>query len=103
MSDKVPSPIWQALDNLCTVVERDVDSVANALHAADQQMAGGKGDVWVGSAAVTWATDLSGNARATSTKTRAFAAYLKKERDGHPKEVTPAEADAERRQLAMPS
>ncbi|MEW1860770.1 MULTISPECIES: hypothetical protein [unclassified Streptomyces] len=103
MSDKVPSPMWQALNTLYTVVERDLDSVANALHAADQQMAGGKGDVWVGAAAVTWATDLSGNARGTSTKTRAFAAYVKKERDGHPKEVTQAEADAERRQLALPA
>ena len=103
MSDKVPSPMWQALNTLHTAIQRDLDTVANALHGADKQMAGGKGGVWVGATAVTWATDLSGNARDNATKTRAFAAYVKNELDSHPKEVTQAEADAERRQLALPA
>jgi hypothetical protein len=100
MSDKVSSPMWQALNQLHTAVQRDLDSVAKALHDADKRMAGGKGGVWVGPTARTWGSDLAGAANDLSRQATGFAAYVQRELASHPKEVTQAEADTERRILA---
>lgn len=100
MADKVPSPMWQALNQLHIAVQRDLDTVAKALHDADKRMAGGKGEVWVGPTARQWGSDLAGAANDVSRQATGFAAYVHRELAGHPKEVTQAEADTERRILA---
>lgn len=100
MSDKVLSPVWQALNDLHRDVQRNLHTVATALQDADRRMAGGKGDVWVGPAAVRWGGDLSGAAQDVSRKAHAFAEYVERELSRRPREVTRAEADTERRMLA---
>lgn len=97
---KVPSPVWQELDNLYQEVSRDIATVADALKAADTQMAGGKGDTWVGPNARTWGNDLHGANADLSKQAHEFLADVKSRRAAHPKEVTEAEADSERRFLA---
>ncbi|SEG73065.1 hypothetical protein SAMN05216223_10967 [Actinacidiphila yanglinensis] len=97
---KVPSPMWQALSDLNTEVQKDLATVNGSLKDADKRMAGGKGAVWVGPTARTWAADLTGAANDVTTQANAFAAYVSSELAAHPKEVTQAEADSERRVLS---
>ncbi|MFJ9540553.1 hypothetical protein ACIRPX_25215 [Streptomyces sp. NPDC101225] len=97
---KVPSPIWQELDKLHQAVAKDIAAVAYALKHADKQMAGGKGDVWVGPNARAWGSDLHGAHTDLSKQAHEFLAEVKGQRAAHPKEVTQAEADSERRFLA---
>jgi hypothetical protein len=99
VSDKVLSPVWQALSQLHADVSRDLDLVVGALGDADRRMAGGQGDVWVGDAAVRWGTDLAGAARDAARRARAFEAYVRRELAGRAREVTAAQADNEMRQL----
>jgi hypothetical protein len=100
MADKVPSPMWQALNNLYTNVQQNLSPVTDSLRDADKRMAGGHGEVWVGPQARTWATDLSGAAGDITRQANAFLDYVRRELAGHPKEVTLAEADTERRLLS---
>ena len=100
MADKVPSPMWQALNALHIDVQQHVDTVGGSLKDADKRMAGGKGDVWVGPTARAWGSDLAGAANDISRQATDFAAYVHREWASHPKEVTQAEADTERRILA---
>ncbi|MFJ2956147.1 hypothetical protein [Streptomyces sp. NPDC087270] len=101
MADKkVPSPMWQALSDLHTEVQKDLATVNGSLKDADKRMAGGKGDVWVGATARAWARDLTGAANDVTTQANGFAEYVSRELAAHPKEVTQAEADSERRVLA---
>ena len=97
---KVPSPVWQELDKLYQEVSRDIATVADALKTADKQMAGGKGNVWVGPNARIWGSDLHGVNTDLSKQAQEFLADVKSRRASHPKEVTQAEADSERRFLA---
>jgi hypothetical protein len=97
---KVPSPIWQELDNLYQEVSKDIAAVADALKTADKQMAGGKGDVWVGPNARAWGSDLHGAHADLSKQAHDFLDDVRNKRASHPKEVTQAEADTERRFLA---
>ncbi|WP_328331778.1 MULTISPECIES: hypothetical protein [unclassified Streptomyces] len=97
---KVPSPIWQELDALCKEVSNDIASVADALKAADKQMASGQGEVWVGKNARAWGSDLHGANTDLSKQAHDFLADVQRQRASHPKEVTEAEADTERRILA---
>ncbi|BBA96065.1 hypothetical protein RVR_1193 [Actinacidiphila reveromycinica] len=100
MTDKVASPMWQALNDLHTEVQKDLADVQASLKDADKRMAGGKGDVWVGATARGWAKDLTGAASDIVTQANGFAEYVSRELAAHPKEVTPAVADTERRVLA---
>lgn len=100
MADKVPSPMWQALSDLNTEVQKDLATVNGSLKDADNRMAGGKGEVWVGPTARTWASDLTGAANDITTQANAFAEYVSRELASHPKEVTQAKADSERRVLS---
>lgn len=97
---KVPSPIWQELDKLYQEVSKDISAVADALKTADKQMAGGKGSVWVGPNARAWGSDLHGAHTDLSKQAHEFLADVKSQRASHPKEVTQAQADSERRFLA---
>ncbi|WP_406348882.1 hypothetical protein OHB10_20040 [Streptomyces sp. NBC_01597] len=97
---KVPSPIWQELDKLHQEVSKGIAAVADALKTADKQMAGGKGNVWVGPNARTWGSDLHGANTDLSKQAHDFLAEVTRQRASHPKEVTQAEADSERRFLA---
>ncbi|MEV5847934.1 hypothetical protein AB0M32_38825 [Streptomyces sp. NPDC051985] len=100
MTDKVPSPVWQELDALYQEVSKDITAVADTLKHADQQMAGGKGNVWVGPNARNWGSDLHGANTDLSKQAHEFLADVASQRASHPKEVTQAEADSERRFLA---
>jgi hypothetical protein len=100
MADKVPSPVWQELDKLFQEVSKDIAAVADALKSADDRMASGEGDVWVGPNARTWGSDLHGAQTDLSRQAYAFLADVESRRASHPKEVTKAEADSERRFLA---
>ena len=97
---KVPSPVWQELDKLYQEVSKDIATVADALKTADKQMAGGKGNVWVGPNARAWGSDLHGANADLSKQAHDFLADVTRQRASHPKEVTQAEADTERRFLA---
>ncbi|WP_328536511.1 hypothetical protein [Streptomyces sp. NBC_00344] len=97
---KVPSPVWQELDKLYTEVSKDIAAVADALKSADRQMAGGKGNVWVGPNARTWGSDLHGANSDLSKQANDFLADVRSQRASHPKEVTEAVANSERRFLA---
>jgi hypothetical protein len=97
---KVPSPIWQELDKLYQEVSKDIAAVADALKTADKQMAGGKGNAWVGPNARAWGSDLHGANTDLSKQAHDFLADVSGRRAKHPKEVTQAEADTERRFLA---
>lgn len=97
---KVSSPVWQELDKLYQEVSKDIATVADALKTADKQMAGGKGQVWVGSNARTWGSDLHGANTDLSKQAHDFLSDVRSQRASHPKEVTEAVADSERRFLA---
>jgi hypothetical protein len=97
---KVPSPVWQELDALYKEVSKGIASVADALKAADKQMAEGKGEVWVGKNARAWGSDLHGANTDLSKQAHDFLADVQRQRAGHPKEVTEDEANSERRFLA---
>jgi hypothetical protein len=56
--------------------------------------------VWVGSTARTWGSDLAGVAGDISRQANVFLEYVHRELTSHPKEVTQAEADTERRLLS---
>jgi hypothetical protein len=100
MADKVPSPMWQALNDLNTDVQRELATVTGSLKDADKQMAGGKGGVWVGPTARAWGSDLSGAANDVATQANAFADAVRRQLAAQPKEVTAGQADTERRVLA---
>jgi hypothetical protein len=91
--------MWQALNELNTAVQRDLDAVAKALNDADKRMAGGKGDAWVGPTARPWGSDLAGAASDISRQAMDFAADVRRALAARPKEVTSAAADTERRIL----
>lgn len=96
MADKVPSPMWQALNELNNDVQRELAGVAGALKDADRRMAGGKGEVWVGPTARQWGSDLSGAAGDVATQANAFAEYVSRQLAAQPKEVTQGQANTER-------
>lgn len=100
MADKVPSPMWQALNELNTDVQRNLANVNGSLKDADKRMAGGKGEVWVGPTARTWAGDLTGAANDIVTQANAFADDVRRRLASQDKEVTSGQADTERRILA---
>ncbi|CAG6396433.1 conserved hypothetical protein [Actinacidiphila cocklensis] len=100
MADKVPSPMWAALNQLNNDVQRELSNVAGALKDADTRMAGGKGDVWCGPTARTWASDLTGAAGDITKQANEFAAYVRQELASQDKEVTQSQADLERRLLS---
>ncbi|MFR0358998.1 hypothetical protein [Streptomyces sediminimaris] len=100
MTDKAPSPAWQELDALYQEVSKDIATVADVLKTADKQMAGGKGDVWVAPKARAWGSDLHGAHTDLSRQAHELLAEVRSRRASHPKEVTQAEADSERRFLA---
>ena len=101
VSDLVPSPLWHALHQLHTDVQRDLAVVGGALDDADRRMAGGKGQVWVGPAAERWGAELSGVAQDVGRRARAFAACVERELGRRPRQVPAAEAAAERRRLDL--
>jgi hypothetical protein len=100
MADKVPSPMWQALNDLNNSVQRELATVAGALKDADKRMAGGKGDAWVGPTARAWGSQLSGASTDISRQANQFADYVRGQLAAQQKEVTPQQADTERRILA---
>lgn len=60
MSSLVPNPMYQALSDLYTQLQKDAATMAGPMKWSDQTMAGGSGGCWTGSAARAWASQLSG-------------------------------------------
>jgi uncharacterized protein YukE len=100
VADKVPSPMWQALNELYNDVSRNLQTVGGALQDADKRMAGGKGLAWVGPTARKWGSELSGASQDTSRQAHAFLDEVHRALTSQPKEVTEDQAYIERRVLA---
>lgn len=95
MADLVSSPMYQALSDLCTAVQKDCPTVANALAGADKQMAGGNGDVWVGPEARQWGSELSSRSTGLARQASGFEAEVRSALAQQPQKVTPEQAHME--------
>lgn len=88
-SKMVANPLHQALSKLYQNLQRDADTMKNALRNADQQMAGG--DTWVGPAARSWGSQLSGKSRDCTIQVTAMLAEVESFLASEPAEVTEKE------------
>lgn len=92
---QVPSPMHAALSALYASIQKDEPAMANALKNACQQMAGGGGSVWYGSAASAWASQLDGYSGDLSSSVSAAVAEVASALASTPATCTAAQARTE--------
>jgi hypothetical protein len=91
---QVGSPLHAALARLYAEIQGDQATMANALKSTCQQM--GSGDqVWFGSTASAWSSDLNGYAGNLSSSIAAAVAVVAQALASTPATCTPAEAKME--------
>jgi type IV secretory pathway VirB2 component (pilin) len=90
---QVASPIHAALQRLLTQIEGDQPTMANALKSTCQQMGGDQ--VWFGSTASSWESDLNGCSGKLSGSIAAAVAVVAQALASTPATCTPSEAKME--------
>lgn len=95
----VPNPLYEELDTLYTQLQRDAPAMSTALSAAARQM--GATQTWVGPVARNWQDELSGRDRDCGTQVSGMLDEVRQQRDALPAQVTPAEAQAIRKQMQL--
>lgn len=90
---QVPSPMHAALAELLSSIQQDQPTMADALKDACQQM--GNGDVWVGSAASGWNSQLTGYSGNLSSSISAAVAEVASALASTPATCTPDQARVE--------
>jgi uncharacterized protein YukE len=95
----VANPMYQALNQLYQSLQRDADTMKNALQKADQQMAGG--DTWVGPAARSWGSELDGRSRDCASQVNAMLADVGQALALQPAQVTEKEVAGIRMQMML--
>jgi uncharacterized protein YukE len=89
-TSKVPSPMHQALSELYSSIQKDQPTMANALKDTCQRMAGG--DVWIGYAADSWDSELTGRSADLMSNINATVADIQQQLAATPATCTPEEA-----------
>lgn len=95
----VPNPMHEALSKLYASLQRDADTMKDALKAANQQMAA-KG-TWLGPAADVWASQLDGHARDCVTQVNAMLSDVESALSAEPAQVTPQEAQQKAKMMSL--
>lgn len=90
---QVASPIHAALTRLLAQIQSDQPTMANALKSTCQQMGGDQ--VWFGSTADSWSSDLNGYSGNLSSSIAAAVAVVAQALASTPATCTPAEAKME--------
>jgi hypothetical protein len=101
MTDMVSNPMYTALSQLYTQLQQDAPTMSNALKPADQQMAGGQGQVWVGPAARSWGSDLSGYSSDCGTQVTSMLDAVQQAMQAQPQHVTETEAAGIAKQMGL--
>jgi hypothetical protein len=95
----VANPMYQALNQLYSNLQRDADTMKNALQPADQQMSAGA--TWVGPAAQSWGSQLDGHSRDCVSQVNAMLADVASALAAEPAQVTLPEAQAKAKLMSM--
>lgn len=95
----VTNPMYEALNTLYSKLQKDADTMKNALKAANQQMAAKA--TWVGPAADTWASQLDGHAKDCVTQVNAMLSDVESALSAEPPKVTQQEAQNKAKLLSM--
>lgn len=93
MADQVPSPMHQALSDLYSRIQQDQATMADALKDTCQRMAGSQ--TWIGYAADSWNTDLTGHSSSLSGSINATVADVASALASTPATCTMQEAHLE--------
>lgn len=95
----VPNPMYRALSTLYSQLQRDADTMKNALKPANQQMSA-KG-TWVGPAADAWGSQLNGYASDSATQVNAMLSEVESALSAEPAQVTAQEAQQKAKMMSM--
>ena len=95
----VPNPKHQALSTLYAQLQRDADTMKNALKPANQQMSAS--GTWVGPAADAWGSQLNGYASDCATQVNAMLSEVESALSAEPAQVTAQEAQQKAKMLSM--
>ena len=95
----VPNPMHQALSTLYAQLQRDADTMKNALKPANQQMSAS--GTWVGPAAAAWGSQLNGYASDCATQVNAMLSEVESALSAEPAQVTAQEAQQKAKMLSM--
>src|SRR5689334_14367506 len=99
MADQVPNPLYEALNNLYTQLQKDAPTMSDALKPADQQMQAKK--TWVGPTGEGWGSQLDGYSRDCATQVSGMLTDVQQEMQATPQQVTSAEAAVIRKQMQL--
>lgn len=89
-ASKVPSPMHAALSELYSSIQQDQATMANALKDACQRMAGA--DVWIGYAADSWNSELTGRSADLAGNVNGTVAEIQQQLAATPSTCTPEQA-----------
>jgi len=95
----VPNPMHQVLSTLYAQLQRDADTMKNALKPADQQMSAN--GTWVGPAAGAWGSQLSGYSSDCATQVNAMLSEVESALSAEPAQVTAQEAQQKAKMMSM--
>jgi hypothetical protein len=95
----VPNPMHQVLSTLYAQLQRDADTMKNALKPANQQMSAQ--GTWLGPAAVAWGSQLNGYASDCATQVNAMLSEVESALSAEPAQVTAQEAQQKAKMLSM--
>jgi uncharacterized protein YukE len=95
----VANPMYQALNQLYQSLQRDADTMKNALQKADQQMSAG--GTWVGPAATSWGSQLDGHSRDCVSQVNAMLSDVASALAAEPPQVTQQEAETKAKIMSM--
>jgi uncharacterized protein YukE len=95
----VANPMYEALNQLYSNLQRDAGTMKNALQPADQQMSAGA--TWVGSAAQSWGSQLDGHSRDCVSQVNAMLSDVASALAAEPPQVTRQEAQVKAKLMSM--
>jgi hypothetical protein len=95
----VANPMYQALSQLYSSLQRDAGTMRNALKPADQQLTAG--NVWVGPAATSWGSQLDGRSRDCAAQVSAMLSDVESALAAEPAQVTEQEAQAKAKMMSL--
>jgi len=95
----VPNPVHQALSKLYSQLQKDADTMSNALKPADQQMSAN--GTWVGPTADSWGSQLNGHSKDCGTQVSAMLSEVESALSAEPAQVTAQEAQNKAKLLSM--
>jgi hypothetical protein len=99
MADQVPNPMYEALNNLYTQLQKDAPAMSDALKPADQQMQAGQ--TWVGPTGQGWGSQLGGYSRDCATQVSGMLTEVQQEMQATPQQVSSQEAASIRKQMQL--